>query len=229
MNAINHQVFTSGISYGEALKIVGGLSSPSKMPWWGWSISALDCITGGKLREQEDTVCSGCYAMKGNYVFRNVKDAHTRRRLAYDTDPRWDNAMVVVINHLYANQRKATKENRFRWFDSGDLQSLEMLERINKIALRTPSIRHYLPTKETKIVRDFIAKHKAFAPNLFVKISAPSVGVTFKKRPHGVPFATVGRDDDTSLFQCPAKRLQGNKCLDCDHCWKNEDVNYPIH
>ena len=33
-----------------ALEIVGGLSSPSKMPCHGYSIPAQKCMTGSKLR-----------------------------------------------------------------------------------------------------------------------------------------------------------------------------------
>ena len=60
------------MQYLDALQAVGGLGKPSKMPWWSWSISATECITGSKLAEVEGTVCSGCYALKGNYRFANV-------------------------------------------------------------------------------------------------------------------------------------------------------------
>ena len=33
----------------EALKLVGGLSKPSKMPGWAYGIPAAECKTGGKL------------------------------------------------------------------------------------------------------------------------------------------------------------------------------------
>ena len=34
----------------EALKLVGGLSKPSKMPGWAYGIPAAECKTGKKLR-----------------------------------------------------------------------------------------------------------------------------------------------------------------------------------
>ena len=52
----------TALSYDSAYEIIGGLSSPSKMPWYGWSISAYRCKTGGKLREVENSTCSHCYA-----------------------------------------------------------------------------------------------------------------------------------------------------------------------
>ena len=34
----------------EAKSIVGGLSNPSKMPGYGYGLSAFDCSVGSKLR-----------------------------------------------------------------------------------------------------------------------------------------------------------------------------------
>ena len=34
----------------EALKLVGGLSKPSKMPGWAYGIPAAECKTGGILK-----------------------------------------------------------------------------------------------------------------------------------------------------------------------------------
>ena len=58
---------------------VGGLSKPSKMPGYGYSISAKKCHVGSRLRKIENSVCSTCYALKGRYVFDNVKKAHANR------------------------------------------------------------------------------------------------------------------------------------------------------
>ena len=53
----------------------GGLGYPSKMPGTSYGISAHDCITGAKLAKVQGSVCHGCYALKGNYGFANVKIA----------------------------------------------------------------------------------------------------------------------------------------------------------
>jgi hypothetical protein len=37
----------------EALKLVGGLSKPSKMPGWAYGTPAKECKTGTKLRDIE--------------------------------------------------------------------------------------------------------------------------------------------------------------------------------
>ena len=38
----------------EALKIVGGLSKPSKMPGWAYGLPAAECKTGGRLKHIPD-------------------------------------------------------------------------------------------------------------------------------------------------------------------------------
>lgn len=223
------------LTYREALIIVGGLSSPSKMPWWSWSISAHDCITGGKLQQVKDSTCSSCYALKGNYNFSNVKAAHARRKAGLD-HPDFVEAFTMVLTSLHARTRKTrTKdgvvitENRFRWMDSGDLQSIQMLQQINEIAARTPQIDHWLPTREGAIVKEFLRLHGSFVPNLVVRISATMVGAEPKRQPYGLPYSTVGCDTAKTVVQCPAAASQGNRCLECSQCWSLKNINYPLH
>ena len=56
-----------------ALKIIGGLSKPSKMPGWAYGLPAKECKTGSKLVKVKNSVCEGCYALKGCYVFKVVQ------------------------------------------------------------------------------------------------------------------------------------------------------------
>lgn len=221
------------MNYTDAMDIIGGLSNPSKMPWYSWSISAQKCHTGSKLRKVEGSVCADCYACKGFYPLPSVQKAMDRR---YDSlyHPKFVEAFVLVLKTLHRRGRKTRKladgrvigENRFRWHDSGDLQDHEHLRRIVTIADLCPELEFYLPTKEAKLVGSY---EGTIPPNLHIKLSHPMVGRTFSKRPNGLSFTTVGRDDDPKLFQCPAKRYQGNKCLDCDKCWTETDINYPLH
>jgi len=104
---------------------------------------------------------------------------------------------------------------------------LRMLEMIAEIAILTPSVRHWLPTREMGIVKQFLQKHSVFPANLTVRLSAPMVGEGFAKRPMGLPMATVDVPSD-SVEQCKAP-AQANKCLDCSHCWDKSDVNYHYH
>ena len=62
----------------QAVNLIGGLSKPSKMPCKGYSIPAWRCITGAKMREVKGSICAVCYALKGNYLWSNVKNALKR-------------------------------------------------------------------------------------------------------------------------------------------------------
>ena len=59
----------------EAKAIVGGLSNPSKMPGYGYGLSAFKCMTGSKLRLIKNSTCSMCYALKLRYIWRPTKKA----------------------------------------------------------------------------------------------------------------------------------------------------------
>ena len=126
----------------EAKAITGGLSKPSKMPGHAYNLPAWRCKTGVKLQAVAGSVCAGCYAMKGRYRFKNVKDALQRRMDSLD-HPQWVQAMVVLID----------KQPWFRWHDSGDIQSLEHLEKIFEVCRLTPETRHWLPTREAQILK----------------------------------------------------------------------------
>lgn len=222
------------LTYIEAMDIIGGLSQPSKMPWFSWSISAFDCNTGGKLRKIKGSVCESCYACKGNYRFSNVTNAHARRLQAL-SHPRFVEAFRLVLYMLHERTKKTylykgkkIKENRFRWHDSGDLQNMEHLNKIVLIAQSLPHLRFWLPTKEVGIVNKWLKKNKQFPWNLTVRVSNPMKGVDFKQRPMGLSYSTVGVTSK-NVQQCPAPN-QGNQCLDCRQCWESDiNVNYSLH
>ena len=63
----------------ERKKITGGLSKPSKMPGYAYNLPAIHCKTGSKLVDVKGSVCEGCYALKGCYVFAVVQAAQYKR------------------------------------------------------------------------------------------------------------------------------------------------------
>ncbi len=204
----------------QANEIVGGLSNPSKMPGYGYSLPAAECLVGSRLREVKGSVCEGCYAMKGRYVFPVVQDALYRRLDSVMRDARWEDAMVLLIN------RRAAKHPYFRWHDSGDLQSVEHLERIARVARRTKAVRHWLPTREYQIVRRWLNTCPDIPDNLTIRLSAHQIG----ERPPQTDAWTTSTVDYNVGYQCPAPE-QGNNCGDCRACWSPDvqNVNYHKH
>ena len=192
-----------------AWTIVGGLSKPKKMPWWSYSIPAKACKVGSRLAKTEGTVCHSCYALKGNYNFPNVQAA-MERRLASLKDPRWVDAMVYLLFHLSDRQPQY-----FRWHDSGDLQSMSHLHKIVKVAIRTPNIQHWLPTKEKLLIMGYV---DPFPSNLTVRLSAPRLDQQITSKYPTSAVSTTGN------ATCPAY-TQGGKCGECRKCW---DPNVPL-
>ena len=185
----------------ELKQITGGLSKPSKMPGFSYNLPATKCITGAKLVKIPGSVCSGCYALKGRYRFPNVKDA-MQRRLDSINHPLWIKAMATSIIE--------TKTGFFRWHDSGDLQSLDHLKKIFEVCKLTPSIKHWLPTREASIISCIQADE--VPKNLIIRLSAHKVD---GKASTFWPWtSTVVTSEKT----CPAAE-QDNKCKDCRACW----------
>lgn len=199
--------------------MVGGLSSPSKMPGFAYGLSAKLCKVGSLLRSVKGSTCGSCYALKGMYVFPVVKNAHARR-LESLSDPRWVACMTELIS------RKSKKVPFFRWHDSGDIQDLEHLSKIVQVAKNLPGVAFWLPTREFALVKEFLEKEKRFPKNLTVRISAPMIG----RAPEKIS-GTVGSSvENPSAFQCPAPK-QGNSCMDCRACWnfRVKEVSYRKH
>ena len=71
----------------EAIKITGSMTRTKKMPGLSYSLPAWECITGKKLRKIKNSVCAGCYALKGNYTRYPAIKAAQYYRLASLMDP----------------------------------------------------------------------------------------------------------------------------------------------
>ena len=208
----------------DAETAVGGLSAPSKMPSYAWSISAKRCNTGSKLAKVKGSVCYNCYALKGRYMFNNVQDALERRFDAWSKNRnRWTDAMIYIMH----NKKHIVDNQVFRWFDSGDIQGVDMLNDINTVAWASPHIRFWLPTKEYKLVKDYDID---VAPNLVIRVSAPTVDKGFSGYTH---ISTVYNKDNIDTAKgavCPASK-QDNQCGSCRACWddKVSEVSYIAH
>ena len=189
----------------EARKITGGLSKPSKMPGPAYNLPAPACITGSTLVDVINSVCNGCYALKGRYNFPNVKAALARRLQSLD-HPLWVFAMTVLIKG----------EPVFRWHDSGDLQSVKHLTNIFEVCKRTPDTKHWLPTREAKFLplsTDSIPK------NLIIRVSGTKVNGA---APSFWPWTSQVTDGKGK--NCPAPE-QGGQCKSCRQCWDRSIPN----
>ena len=199
----------------EAKEITGGLSSPSKMPGYAYNLPAWRCITGVKLQAVPGSVCAGCYAMKGRYRFRNVKEALERRQQSL-VHPQWVNAMELLVTHY------SKKVPFFRWHDSGDLQGVDHLMNIFEVCNRTPQVQHWMPTREVKLLKGI--QPEVVPKNLIIRVSSHMIDQgPVNSWPHTSTVVQAGKT-------CPAAE-QGNACGDCRQCWDKtvSNVAYPKH
>ncbi len=209
----------------QLLEYVGGLSSPSKMPGWAYSLPAAECKTGSKLAKRAGTVCSGCYALKGRYVFPKVQAA-LYRRLGTIRRRFWAEAMGELI------KRKGSRVPFFRWHDSGDIQGLAHLAAIARAAELSPDVQHWIPTREYRLVRTYLEQGGTFPANLNVRLSAHMLGGRAPRFP-GLPVtvSTVTKGPaPAGAYRCPAPK-QGNECGSCRACWDRSvpHVDYAYH
>jgi len=181
----------------EAKEITGSLTRTSKMPGLSYSLPAWECKTGSKLRKVKDSVCSMCYALKGNYTRYKAIKAAQYVRLKSIEDSRWIEAMTAQVH----------RSTYFRWHDAGDVQDLAHLKKIYAVCEATPNTKHWMPTREA-----WIKDHLDSKPdNLVIRFSPPMIG----QRNESWPNSSMVVLKNAS---CPAPS-QGNSCGDCRACW----------
>ena len=208
----------------------GGLSDPSKMPGYGWSIPAQFCKTGSKLRLVQDSTCGACYALKGRYLFDNVKLAMARRIVTFNQSggALYSTFTLVLsrfLNWNLENPSKNVDPRYFRWFDSGDLQDFAMLQRIIDIAKNCPDIKFWLPTRELSLIALVDCPG-----NLIIRYSTPMVDALSRKANSTMVFSSLSILPD-NCQACPATTTDDHTCSgnNCRSCWIPGHVGYQIH
>ena len=202
----------------------------SKMPGTTFAQDSFACKVGDKLAKIEGSVCSKCYARKIQRLRPSVnlgwKANLEKARHWLSVNPKqWVESCVFQINRA-ANK---TGENYHRWFDSGDLDSVEQLAAICKVAELTPDIAHWLPTREAGIVKQYKKQGGIVPGNLVIRVSATMIG---DKPMRGHENTSTVHVKGTQAYghSCPAY-LQGNACGTCRACWNPSvsNVSYPKH
>lgn len=211
-----------------------------KMPGSTFAISATKCKVGGKLAQVKDSTCSKCYALKLEKLRPSVHQGwlanYEKATRLIDSNPaQWIAACVFQINRAFLK----SGEPFHRWFDSGDLQSVQMLDAICKVALATPTISHWLPTRESAIVKAYVNQGGNVPANLVIRVSSTMIGdkpirghantstVHREGKPH------IGHACPASSPEHKAKSPDGktSNCADCRACWNPSvsNVSYPLH
>jgi hypothetical protein len=198
------------------------LSKTSKLDGiLSWSLQALDTCPGSKADDGGLVpACQGCYATTGNYRFANVKKPREFNREDWKRDD-WVQDMIYSLNN----------SRYFRWFDSGDMYSLDLAWKIYKVMLHTQHVKHWLPTRMHKFSKfKKVIDHMQDLPNVVVRFSSDSVtGEVIE----GLNTSTI-ISHESQLKNvdgiCQAYKHDG-KCNGCRACWNKEVkvIGYQAH
>jgi hypothetical protein len=186
-----------------------------------WSLNALDTCPGSIASPGELVdACKGCYATTGNYRFGNVRAPREHNKTDWQRIE-WADDMVAALD----------SDRYFRWFDSGDMYTLALAEKILEVMRRTPWVKHWLPTRMHKFpkFRNVLSRMQAL-PNVVVRYSSDSVTGHYLKGLHGSVIIPTADDVKPEMTLCRAYENEG-KCSGCRACYdKRIDViAYPAH
>ena len=208
-------------------KLLGNISKGNtKMPGTTFAIDAFACNTGSKLAKIAGTPCSVCYARHLQRIRPSVDQGWKANLAKFNQAASTDNLNAWVDAVTFQILRYNT-DLHHRWFDSGDLQSVEMLRAICEVCKLTPQIKHWLPTQERAIVQEFKRSNKIPA-NLVIRVSASKINGTLPNADNtSNVFTTTDHIHDT---ECKALQ-RGNNCGPCRACWSHDvkNVSYPKH
>ena len=202
----------------------------SKMPASTFATHTNACHVGSKLRAVKGSICHGCYATKFEAMYPSVHQGHT-----YNTDTaaewiardaeQWAQAIAMQITRVCDK----FGEPYHRWFDAGDLADVAMLKAIVRVCELTPTIKHWLPTRERGILKAFLAAGNELPTNLVVRLSATMIDD--KPIANAKHTSTVHRKGAAAYGQeCEASK-RGHQCGPCRACWSPDvsNVSYPFH
>ena len=220
------------------------ISKPTKMKITGkrvgcWSLEARKSCPGSKNPDGSVVeVCQSCYAIKGMYRFPVVKAVRQNNQQDYHRDD-WVDDMV----------KEVAKFDYFRWFDSGDIETPELAQKIYQVIESTPHCKHWLPTRSDKI--SSIAYHLtrpreaysqeyyhptaiAALQNVALRPSADNIGLNNQERT-GVNSYVIKPEEifeakRQGIHVCPVGINPSQKSCDtCTMCYTDAKVAYVLH
>jgi len=186
-----------------------------------WSLQALETCSGS-VDEKGELVpaCSGCYATTGCYNFKGTKAVRADNKLAWQ-EATWVDTMVSSLK----------KQSYFRWFDSGDIYSIRLAEKMYAVMVATPHVKHWLPTRMHKFPKyaAILAAMQAL-PNVMVRFSSDAVDGTFTMGLHGSTIIPADMVVPAGVKACTAPTTNG-KCSGCRACYSKDVpvVGYIAH
>lgn len=187
------------------------------------SIPSINLPAGITCRA--DAPCSkGCYAKKGNFMYKNIRDCYMQNLVDYKNNPtKYFDDIIKFFNQDLAIFRYA------RWHSSGDIVDINYLNGMCKVASKCKQTKFLCFTKKYEIVNEYLDKGGVIPTNLHIVFSGWDKNWHFDN-PHNLPTAFVRFKDDDRDFS-KAKQCN-NKCYECLKCWnlkKGQSVVFNKH
>ena len=184
------------------------LSKTSKLDGiLSWSLQAIETCPGssdgkGGLVD----ACKGCYATTGNYNYPNVKLPRALNKEDWQR-PEWVNDMLIALD----------SSRYFRFFDSGDMYSIDLANKILELCTKATWVKFWIPTRMHKFAKfkQVIDSLNAL-PNVVVRLSSDSVSGGLIE---GLNTSTIFSGDvPAGAVECRAYE-HGGKCNGCRACY----------
>jgi hypothetical protein len=177
-----------------------------------WSLQALETCQGSIGADGELVpACAGCYATQGTYNFPGTKKVRFDNKQAWQDDA-WVDTMVAALK----------KQSYFRWFDSGDMYSIQLALKMYAVMVKTPHVKHWLPTRMHKFAKyQQVLTKMAALPNVMVRPSSDAINGTYTAGVHGSTILPEGMPVPAGVKVCTAPTTNG-KCSGCRACYSKE-------
>lgn len=153
-----------------------------------------------------------CYARKGNFAYRPVKECYMQNLRDFVKDPnKYFDDIIKFFKQDLAIYRYA------RWHSSGDIVNDEYLQGMCRVALKCKQTKFLCFTKKYELVNKYLYNGGIIPPNLHIVFSGWNEEWKFDN-PHNLPTAYVRfKNDKRDFSNC---KECNNKCYECLKCWK---------
>jgi hypothetical protein len=189
------------------------LSKTSKLDGvLSWSLQALETCPASKNKDGSLVdACKGCYATTGNYNYPNVKAPRISNKEDWLRDQWVDDMLLALDSSRY-----------FRFFDSGDMYSIDLANKILELCTKATWVKFWIPTRMHKFKKFHSVINKMQAlPNVVVRFSSDSVeGAAIP----GLTTSTIFSNEDqlpSNATICRAYEHDG-KCNGCRACYSKD-------
>ena len=117
----------------------------------GAAILSINLPAGATCRADAPCKKNGCYAMKGTWLYPNVKNSLQQNLNAYLMNPKLYFESIATQTVLA----------RFvRWHSAGDIVDANYFEGMCKVARKNKGVHYLCFTKKYEIINDYLAKGK---------------------------------------------------------------------